>query len=145
MLMAARSRWWVALPLAYMAAVQIASGIPHPQYFVAVGRTGEVRASVARVLFAPGEILVNFFHVPVFLVLMLLWCWALGAWSSSVTWRAGLAASLSLSFAVLNELSQALVPMRWASAGDGLANALGVAVGLLVFLYLAGIDTARQA
>ncbi|CDZ94989.1 MULTISPECIES: VanZ family protein [Pseudomonadaceae] len=44
-------------------------------------------------------------------------------------WRVFWAISLSLAAAVLIELAQGLIPNRWASMGDMLANTLGVLLG----------------
>lgn len=44
-------------------------------------------------------------------------------------WRVFWAITLSLAAAVLIELAQALIPNRWASMGDMLANTLGVLLG----------------
>lgn len=44
-------------------------------------------------------------------------------------WRVSWAITLSLAAAVLIELAQALIPNRWASMGDMLANTLGVLLG----------------
>ena len=44
-------------------------------------------------------------------------------------WRVIWAISLSLAAAVMIELAQSLIPNRWASMGDMLANTLGVLLG----------------
>jgi hypothetical protein len=128
-----RSRFWIAVPLAVMAAIQLVSGLPAPEYFA--GREGpRLQASVSRVLFAPGELALNLLHFPVFAALCWLWCRSLGPWTASRSRTAALAAAISLAFAVANELTQIAVPTRFASLTDVAVNAAGVTLGLAAFL-----------
>lgn len=128
-----RSRLRIAVPLAMMAAIQVASGLPTPEYFA--GREeARFEASVSRILFAPGQETLNLLHCPVFAALCWLWCWSLGPWTASRRRAATLAAAVSLGFAAANELSQIAVPTRFASMTDVWVNAAGVALGLSAFL-----------
>lgn len=116
-----------------MVAVQVVSGVPAPEYFVAEDHT-HLESTVSRILFVAGKRTNNLLHLPVFAVLCWLWCWSLGAWTASRRRAVLVAVSVSLAFGVLNELSQAAVPTRYAAVSDALMNAGGVAVGMLVFL-----------
>ncbi|HEX9736570.1 MAG TPA: VanZ family protein [Thermoanaerobaculia bacterium] len=132
-----RSRWWLLAPIAMTAAIQVASGLPHPSQVTAEEGFSALEISASKVLFSPGEAAANLLHAPVFVALAWLWCWALGPWTRSRRSLLAVAAAVCLAFGVVNELSQLYVPTRTASLLDVLADAIGVAAGLAVFL-LAG-------
>lgn len=127
------SRLWVAVPVAVMAAIQVASGLPTPGHLAQQGGA-ELQASFSRILFAPGKMALNLAHIPVFAALCWLWCRSLGPWTASRRRAALAAVGISLGFAVANELSQIAVPTRFATLGDVLLNSLGIVLGLLAFL-----------
>ena len=133
-----RSRLWVLVPFAATLAIQLASGVPHPQYFADSEDGSDLEAAVSEILFAPGDDVVSVLHVPVFAVLTWLWCWAATAWTASRRRALVVGTVISAVFGLLNELSQIWAPMRWASAGDAMLNLSGVVVGLVAVALVSG-------
>jgi len=131
---AARARWlWTALAVAATVAVQLVSAIPEPGYFAGGEGSAEIEASVSRVLFAPGETMLNFLHFPAFALLGWLWCRAAAAWLRPRSRALATGVAVAALFALGNELSQALVPTRHASGVDALVDLAGIAVGAWLF------------
>lgn len=115
----------VALPVAYMVALALLSsvrGTPQGPATDAWFQGG--------LWLSPG--LQNLLHVPAYMGLTLAWRWALAAWTDRIpllTWGSAL---LAIGFGVADEVHQAFVPGRFATAGDAFLNALGVLLGLMV-------------
>lgn len=131
---AARTRWlWTALAVAATVAVQLVSAVPEPGYFAGGEGSAELEASVSRVLFAPGEAMLNLLHFPAFALLGWLWCRAAAAWIRPRSRALATGVAVAALFALGNELSQALVPTRHASGVDALVDLAGIAVGVWIF------------
>jgi len=124
---------WTALAVAATVAVQLVSAIPEPSYFVDGQGSAEIEASLSRVLFAPGETMLNLLHFPAFALLGWLWCRAAAAWIGPRPRALAAGVAAATLFALGNELSQALVPTRHASGVDALVDLAGVAVGAWIF------------
>lgn len=118
-------------PIAMMVAIQLASGLPDPAHVTVEDGFSRLEISTAKVLFSPGQKAVNLFHAPVFAALAGLWCFALGPWTRSRRRLLVVAAVVCVGFGIVNELSQLFVPTRSASLQDVVADAIGVAVGLV--------------
>lgn len=131
---AAHARWfWTALAVAATVAVQLVSAIPEPGYFAGGEGGAEIEASVSRVLFAPGETMLNFLHFPAFALLGWLWCRAAAVWIRPRPRALAAGVAVAALFALGNELSQALVPTRQASGVDALVDLAGIALGAWIF------------
>jgi hypothetical protein len=115
-----------------MAAIQFASGLPDPSYFAARDDAPSLPAAVSEALFAPGELLVNLFHLPAFALLALLWFRALAPRARSPLRAHAAAFAIAALFGIANEASQLAVPTRDATLLDAGANLGGAAVGLLL-------------
>ncbi len=105
--------WRAGIALAYMVAVLLLSSLP-----------GRELARLGLSLF-----LLNLGHVPLFAGL----AWVtLSAFVGPAWVRVPLAAGLCLLFAVLDEWHQSFVPGRVAALGDVLADAGGIALGIVL-------------
>lgn len=134
----ARRRWgWTALALGATLAVQAVSALPEPRFFVAGEAGPTLEAAVSKIVFAPGSLILNVLHLPVFVVLGWLWCRAAEAWLGARGGALALGVAAASLFGLGNELSQGLVPTRHASMADALVDLVGVAFG--AWLYRRGV------
>jgi|CXWL01.1.fsa_nt_gi VanZ family protein len=118
----AKARVWLAV--VYTIALQALSLLPDPS--VAPSSNAGLRAVESTVFLTPVG-LRDLMHVPLFLILGLLWC---SAFSPGIRKRFVVPAAVALLLAAVNEGSQLLVPSRTASLGDLAFNAFGVALGV---------------
>ena len=77
----------------------------------------------------------NILHLVVYAVLAVLWMWTLAGLESTLA-RIGLSLALALGLGVALEWYQTTVPGRYGSISDILLNCVGVALGLVVGLFL---------
>ena len=116
---------------------QCASAVPPMGYFLdAPPSPRNLTYRVSEVLDRPGPQLRNLAHVPAFALFSWLWAWSL-ARRYSLARRLFAAALATASFAIVNEMSQLLVPLRYVSLGDVASNLFGVALGLTGYGLLA--------
>jgi hypothetical protein len=124
------------VPAALMACWQYFSGIPDPEYLSALGETDSARQTLSSIAGLASPRVLNLVHMPFFAALAASLAWA----AESHSFRLGVRITVSLVvvslFALLNELSQAWVPGRFASVGDALWDLLGAAAGCWLYGWL---------
>lgn len=133
-----RARSWYLLPVAAMLAWEIVTGVPPLGYYREIGVSGEptVAVQLSALLHPVDVTLKNLLHLPAFFVITWLWCWALRpGWSVRRT--VVLAVAISVSFGIVNELSQFLVPYRFPSLVDTLLNVVGAGLAAVVYRWIA--------
>lgn len=113
----------VLLPLAYTAAIFVLSSIPDTET--------PANALESALRWASPE-LQNLLHIPLFGGLAWCWHWGLQSWVKPERWRLGAALTLTLAYAVLDEIHQLGVPGRFGSLTDVALNAVGAVVALAV-------------
>ncbi len=130
----ARRRWGsTALALGATLAVQAVSALPEPAFFASEGARPTLEAAVSRIVFAPGSLVLNLLHLPVFALLGWLWCRAAGAWLGARRTALAVGATAAALFALVNEIAQSVVPTRHASVTDAVVDLAGVALGVWYF------------
>ena len=129
----------ILVPITMMLTMQIASGLPIPDYYVLKSYSQELGRSFVALAEATSidpltlfHRILNSLHLPLFTLLTLLWSWSIPAWVPSRRRQGGTVLLICLSFGALNELSQLGVPTRLCTIDDGIANALGVVAGILL-------------
>lgn len=113
------------LPIAYMGIIYILSSIPGAHV---------APDDPAAMLFSwlpPGS--QSVLHVPLYAGLAFLWCITLGMWRTPVRALGILALLITASYGFLDEWHQSLVPGRYCSATDALANVSGAIIGIWLF------------
>ena len=135
MIATVHSRFWILAPLTGMFIIQVASGVPDPDFLKSAHDHSVIEKLLSKILFFPGNFITNLLHVPAFLILTLMWCLTLPPWIDKQARKMffGICFSVPFIFSMFNELSQLYVPTRFASVADELANVLGILSGL--FLY----------
>lgn len=73
----------------------------------------------------------NFLHIPAYAILAFLWRWSLNPMPSRLASLVSFA--LTMSFGVVQEWAQSLVPGRYASLSDVLFDAVGALIGLCLY------------
>lgn len=123
----------VGYPLALMGFVLVAAVMP-------IGSSSEdwIAALIALMLPAKND----FLHVVGCLVLVLLWCRALRAWSPGAVPSAFWSFLIVFGFGLVLELQQAAVPGRTASIIDTALNAMGALIG--AYLYVMAARHSKQ-
>ena len=124
-----QNRAWILLPIGYLLFLQLLTGIPKPDFIRETGGP-KFLERFAEELFEYPYWAQDLSHLPLFAVLAWLWSWYLGGPKAGSKW-AVIAAWISFTYAVINELGQYFVPKRFPSAGDLIMNILGVSIGLL--------------
>ena len=117
--------WKLVPPIAYTALLLLVSSIP-----------GSVGPEGPRVptffLWLPATVQ-NFLHVPQYAVLSWLWCRGLASGRDALhigIWRATVLCGV---YAIWEELYQRWIPGRYSSLTDLIMDAIGIAVGVVLF------------
>lgn len=126
----------VLLAMAYMGAILWMSSVP--------GTLSDDATALHRVFVWVAPSVQNLMHVPVYAGLAFLWCRVLDLRLPRLWCVLGSFLIVS-SFGVIDEWFQSFVPGRFASVGDVIANALGAAIGIGVFLYVSNRNSKKVA
>ena len=120
-------RSW-ALPVGYMISLQILTGIPKPEY-IELMNGPEGFWEFSRIIYDYPYYLQDLSHFPLFAGLAWLWSWHYGGPRAGKLFH-GKALGIAMTYGILNECIQILLPTRFLSTGDLMMNAAGVLFGL---------------
>lgn len=120
------------VPICYTFFLQILTGFPQPSYWLEIDAS-EVFVRFSEEIFDYPFWLQDLIHFPMFFLFSWVWLRYLGPLNFEFRNPKNLLALLiCLGYAVLNEFSQAFIPMRFPSLGDTLMNLLGSISGMSV-------------
>ena len=125
----ARAGFWPTATLAYMACIYLLSSIPGGDAALPEDADGFT------LYFIPPA-LQNLLHIPLYAGLAWLWHRTLGMARLTSTATVATAIIIAVGYGFLDELHQATVPGRYASATDVLLNALGAVAGGVISGYV---------
>ena len=123
------------VPICYSFFLQILTGFPQPSYLLEID-ANEVFIRFSEEMFDYPFWLQDLSHFPLFFLFSWVWLRYLGP--SNFEFRNSknlLALFICLGYAVLNEFSQAFIPMRFPSLGDTVMNLLGSITGISVHAW----------
>ena len=123
------------VPIFYTIFLQILTGFPHPSYWLEID-ANEVYIRFSEEIFDYPFWLQDLSHFPLFFVFSWVWLRYLGPFNFKFRNPKNLLALfICLGYAVLNEFSQAFIPMRFPSLGDTIMNLLGSFTGMSVHAW----------
>lgn len=119
-----RSRMWILLPISYSIIIQILTGIPKPDALKDAA-VHELFIEISEGIFDYPFWLQDLSHFPLFFLFAWLWTWYIRRFQQTIpTLLCTL--FITISFAVINELTQFFIPQRFPSVGDIIMNLSGV-------------------
>ena len=122
------SKFWITIPLAYSLFIQILTGFPRPDTL----KNAEVHAffiQLSEDIFDYPFWIQDLSHFPLFFLFAWLWGWFIRRKkqnSTTLYWTI----LVSISFALINELTQFYIPQRFPSIGDIIMNLSGVSLAM---------------
>ncbi|MBG30379.1 MAG: hypothetical protein CMI31_10325 [Opitutae bacterium] len=119
-----------ALPVGYMIVLQLLTGIPKPEYLELL-EGPESLWELSKIIYDYPYYLQDLSHFPLFAGLAWLWSWHYGGPRSGKFFH-GKALGIAMTYGILNECIQVLLPTRFLSTGDLMMNAAGVLFGLWI-------------
>lgn len=106
----------------YMALIMMGSLIPMDRHI-----------SGLRFIIAMKPVLQNLLHIPMFAVLSILLLQVLSGYDMSRARRTAILFGVAISFGVINEMIQVVIPGRYAGMLDMVLNLIGILVGIFVY------------
>ena len=135
----------LVVPVCYSLFLQILTGFPQPAYWLEVD-ANEVFIKFSEDIFDYPFWLQDLSHFPLFFVFSWVWLRYLGPFNFEIRNPKNLLVLLvCLGYAVLNEFSQAFIPMRFPSLGDTIMNLLGSISGICVHTWYCSRFEIRKA
>jgi len=123
------------VPICYSLFLQILTGFPQPSYWLEID-ANEVFIRFSEKIFDYPFWLQDLSHFPLFFLFSWVWLRYLGPLNFEFRNPKNLLTLfICLGYAVLNEFSQAFIPMRFPSLGDTLMNLLGSISGMSVHAW----------
>ena len=123
------------VPICYSLFLQILTGFPQPSYWLEID-ANEVFIRFSEEIFDYPFWLQDLSHFPLFFLFSWVWLRYLGPFNFKFRNPKNLLALfICLGYAVLNEFSQAFIPMRFPSLGDTVMNLLGSITGISVHAW----------
>ena len=113
------------LLLLYMSLVMMGSLIPMDR-----------QISGLRLIIAMKPVLQNLLHIPMFAVLSILLLQVLSGYDMTPLKRAAVLLGVAISFGVVNEMIQVIIPGRYAGMLDMVLNLIGIFSGILLYKVL---------
>ena len=114
----------------YTIFIQAITGIPKPSTLEEF-QANQMLIRFSEELFDYPFWLQDLSHAPLFFCFAWAWLWVYPFKKETSSWI-NLSSLISISYAIINELSQAFIPQRFPSIGDLLMNLLGVTLAILV-------------
>ena len=122
------SKSWICVPLTYTLLIQFLTGIPKPDILRKVD-VNDLLIQISEELFDYPFWLQDLSHLPLFFIFAWLWTWFLRRNQQSKTTLL-YSATITISYAILNELTQFYIPERFPSVADIIMNISGVFIAL---------------
>ena len=122
------SKAWICVPLTYTLLIQFLTGIPKPDIL----RKADINnflIQISEELFDYPFWLQDLSHLPLFFIFAWLWTWFLRRNQQSKTTLL-YSTTITISYAILNELTQFYIPQRFPSVADIIMNISGVLIAL---------------
>ena len=122
------SKAWIGVPLTYTLLIQFLTGIPKPDILRKVD-VNDFLIQISEELFDYPFWLQDLSHLPLFFIFAWLWSWFLRRNQQSKTTLL-YSTTITISYAILNELTQFYIPQRFPSVADIIMNISGVLIAL---------------
>lgn len=136
------SKAWICVPLTYTLLIQFLTGIPKPDILRKVD-VNEFLIQISEELFDYPFWLQDLSHLPLFFIFAWLWTWFLRRNQQSKTTLL-YSTTITISYAILNELTQFYIPQRFPSVADIIMNISGVLIALTLHSTMIRIWDTRQ-
>ncbi|MEC8043379.1 MAG: VanZ family protein [Verrucomicrobiota bacterium] len=127
---APRQKVFLLIPISYTIFIQTITGIPKPSTLKEF-QANQMLIRFSEELFDYPFWLQDLSHAPLFFCFAWTWLWVYPFKKETSSWI-NLSSLISISYAIINELSQAFIPQRFPSIGDLLMNLLGVILAIVV-------------
>ena len=127
---APRQKVFLLIPISYTIFIQAITGIPKPSTLKEF-QANQMLIRFSEELFDYPFWLQDLSHAPLFFCFAWAWLWVYPFKKETSSWI-NLSSLISISYAIINELSQAFIPQRFPAIGDLLMNLLGVTLAILV-------------
>ena len=116
-----------AFPVGYMLVLQLLTGIPKPKFWEDLDGL-EGFWELSKIIYDYPYYLQDLSHFPLFAGLAWLWSWYLGGPDQGKQFH-GTALTISMTYGIVNECLQLILPDRFLSTGDLMMNVVGVLFG----------------
>ena len=136
------SKAWICVPLTYTLLIQFLTGIPKTDILRKVD-VNEFLIQISEELFDYPFWLQDLSHLPLFFIFAWLWTWFLRRNQQSKTTLL-YSTTITISYAILNELTQFYIPQRFPSVADIIMNISGVLIALTLHSTMIRIWDTRQ-
>ena len=127
---APRQKVFLLIPISYTIFIQVITGIPKPSTLKEF-QANQMLIRFSEELFDYPFWLQDLSHAPLFFCFAWAWLWVYPFKKETSSWI-NLSSLISISYAIMSELSQAFIPQRFPSIGDLLMNLIGVILAILV-------------
>ncbi len=124
-----RSKVWILIPISYSLVIQGLTGIPKPDALKDAA-AHDLFIQISEGIFDYPFWFQDLSHFPLFFLFTWLWAWYIRRVHQTLPTLL-YTLFITISFAVINELTQFFIPQRFPSAGDIIMNLSGVFSALL--------------
>ena len=123
------SRVWILIPVSYSIFIQLLTGIPKPDILKSAA-VHDLFIQISESIFDYPFWLQDLSHFPLFFLFAWLWTWYLRRVQQTIPTLL-YSVCITVSFAVINEITQFFIPQRFPSLGDIIMNLSGVSSALI--------------